>query len=70
MLHRLSVDAQSINQSKALISVGQNVTDYSVRGKIKTVRISNSMISINVSEQLFNNKVAMGRVRVRTASGL
>ena len=31
---------KSINQSKALISVGQNVTDYSVRGKIKTVRIS------------------------------
>ena len=50
---------QSINQSKALISVGQNVTDYSVRGKIKTVRISNSIISINVSEQLSNNKIAV-----------
>jgi len=51
--------SQSINQSKALISVGQNVTDYSVQGKIKTVRISNSLISINVSEQLSNNKVAV-----------
>jgi len=35
------------------------VTDYSVRGKIKTVRISNSIMSINVSEQLSNNKVAV-----------
>jgi len=30
---------QSINQSKALISVGQNVTDYSVRGKKKYIYI-------------------------------
>ena len=35
------------------------MTDYSVRGKIKTARISNSIISINVSEQLSNNKVAV-----------
>ena len=57
---------QSINQSKALISVGQNVTDYNVRGKVKTVRISNSIISINVSEQLSNNKVAVISFRVST----
>jgi len=59
----IEVFNQSINQSKALISVGQNVTDYSVRGKIKTKLTLNCVTGCQVVVVIMTSRVEQTTVQ-------